>query len=815
MRLWFTLRWSARDLRKKWLQVAAIAFVIAIGTGVYSALGSTATWRRESNVDSFAMTGMYDLRVKAAEGATAPTGALLAVLQHLPDPSVVSVAEERLIEPTQVDASTPGRSILVPGRIVGVDVSGGGPQLMIPFVAPGDGRALAAGDDGGAIVVLERNFADFYDLPAGTTVRLSGDQSVTAVGLGLAPEYFFVTTEDGGFFAQANFAAVFVPLATAQRLTGLDGKVNDLVLKVRADVPVVEVKAQLAAAFAAADLGLGETVMTARDDTTYRLLYDDIDGDQKVNNVFAMLILAGAAFGAFNLASRMVEAQRREIGIAMALGSSRRQLALRPMLVGVQIALAGVVLGMGVGLLAIWALRPVYMTTLPMPVWHTGFQWAVFARGAALGFVLPLVATAWPVVRAVRMSPVDAITTTHRTARGGLAPLLRRLPWPRSAFRRMPIANVLRTPRRTLLTSLGIGAAVATLVAVLGMLDSFYGTVDANDREVLADHPDRVAVALDGFVKVDSDQFAVLSSSPTVGAIEPVLRVGGHVRAVGQPMTSGFDVIVEAIDMTSEVWTPTIAAGNSDHGIVISRTAADDLHLSVGDSVILTHPALSATGIAMVDTVVPIAGVHPSPYRFGVYLDRSQLAVFGADGLANAAYLLPSAGTTPDDVQRALFALPAVASVQPVSMSSTVLRNSMDSFTSVFRVLEGFILLLALLIAYNATSINADERARERATLFAFGLPVRRVMAIEIVEGLIYGLLGTAIGIGLGAVVVNWVASSVISTTMPELGMKVIISGTTILTAVLLGVVAVAVAPLLTLRRMRRMNVPGTLRIVE
>ena len=139
MRLWFTLRWSARDLRKKWLQVAAIAFVIAIGTGVYSALGSTATWRRESNADSFAMTGMFDLRVKAAEGATAPAGALLAVLQHLPDPSVVSVAEERLIEPTQVDASTPGRSILVPGRIVGVDVSGGGPQLMIPFVAAGDG----------------------------------------------------------------------------------------------------------------------------------------------------------------------------------------------------------------------------------------------------------------------------------------------------------------------------------------------------------------------------------------------------------------------------------------------------------------------------------------------------------------------------------------------------------------------------------------------------------------------------------------------------------------------------------------------------
>ncbi|MDO8389784.1 MAG: FtsX-like permease family protein [Actinomycetota bacterium] len=817
MRTLFVLRWSARDLRRKWLQVAAIAFVIAIGTGVYSALGSTSTWRRESNEASFQLTGMYDIRVRAAEGASVPQGAMLAALQHLADPSVVAIADERLITATQVDASTAERSILVPGRIVGLDVQSGQPRLTIPFVTPGEGRQLELADDGEAVAVLERNFADFYDLPAGAAVRLSGDRAVHVVGLGLAPEYFLVTTDDGGFFAQANFAAVFVSLATAQDLADMPGAVNDLVLQVRPGLDIEAVAAQVRDAFATADLGLGETVMVARDDDAYRLLYDDIEGDEKVNRVFAALILAGAAFGAFNLSSRMVEAQRREIGIAMALGSSRRQLALRPLLVGVQIALAGVVLGVMVGWVAIWALRPVYLDTLPMPVWHTSFQWSVFAQGAALGFVLPLLATAWPVLRAVRMTPVEAITTTHRTARRGLSPLLRHLPWPRSAFRRMPLGNVLRAPRRTLLTSLGIGAAIATLVAVLGMLDSFYGTIDTYDRELLADHPDRVAVALDTFVAVDGEEFSSIAESPTVGAITPVVRVGGRLRAVGPAGTdaSGFDVLVEAIDLDNDVWAPTFTAGGPGLGIVISAVAADDLDAAVGDTVVLTHPSLSAGGVTMTESEVRVTGIHPSPYRFAVYVDRAQLAVFGVAGLANQAYVLPAAGTTPDDVQRALFNLPAVASVQPVSMSSTVLRDTMQSFTSLFRVLEGFILLLALLIAYNATSINADERARERATLFAFGLPVRKVIGLEIVEGLLYGLLGTAVGIGLGAVVVRWVTSSVIATTMPELGMEVIVSGTTILTAMLLGVVAVAVAPLLTLRKLRRMDVPGTLRVVE
>ena len=143
----FLLRWSARDLRRRWLQVAAIALIIAIGTGVYSALGSTATWRRQSNDASFAALDMYDLRVKAADGVDAPTGAMLAALERLPD-GMVADAEERLVAPTQVDASTADRTVLVPGRIVGVDLTGEGPHLNRVWVEPGDGRTLTSTDAG-------------------------------------------------------------------------------------------------------------------------------------------------------------------------------------------------------------------------------------------------------------------------------------------------------------------------------------------------------------------------------------------------------------------------------------------------------------------------------------------------------------------------------------------------------------------------------------------------------------------------------------------------------------------------------------------
>ena len=812
MRPLFLLRWSGRDLRRRWLQVIAIALIIAVGTGVYSALGSTATWRRESNDASFEALGMYDVRVKTAEGVDASEGSMVAVLGGLPDRGDIANAEERLVVPTQVDASTPDQQILVPGRIVGVDVRDGGPRINKVWVAAGDGRTLTALDANADTAVLEDNFASFYGLPPSGSLNVAG-RSVEYVGKGLSPEYFFIVTEEGGFFAEANFAAVFTSLSTAQTLSGRPDRVNDLVVRVRPGADPHVVAQQIKSAFAGS--GLAVTVMERRDEDAYRLLYDDIEGDQKFWNVFAGLILAGAAFGAFNLASRMVEAQRREIGIGMALGIPRRELMLRPMLVGVEIAVLGVIFGVGMGLVVDALLASVFTGMLPLPVWHTAFQPATFARGAALGFMLPVIATAWPVWRAVRVLPVDAISTTHRSARGGLSRMLRHLRHPRSTWARMPVGNVLRTPRRTLLTAFGIAAAVVALISILGMLDSFVDTMDRNDREVVGQHPDRVAVAMEGFHDANGPEIAAIRARPSVGAVEPVLRFGGRLLVAGREPV---EVFVDAIDLGNDVWTPTVERGAiaADRGgLVISQEAAADLGVGPGEVVTLEHPAQRGNGLELVQTPVQIAATNPSPFRFSTYLDRSQLATLGMPDVVNQLYVLPAPGSTPQDVQRSLFGQPTVASAQPVAASSQVVKDSLDEFVGVFRVLELFILLLALLIAYNATSINTDERQREHATLFAFGLPLRRVLRMDIVEGLLIGLLGTVLGVVGGLLVLRWIVTALIGSTMPEMGLAVTLSPSTVATAFVLGVLAVAIAPLLTIRRLRHMNIPNTLRVVE
>ena len=100
------LKWSWRDLRSRWVQVAAIAIVIAVGTGLFSGLRSMNVWRGLSNDASYEAANTFDLRVALSAGSLVERGTLLDTLSEIDSTASVAVAEERLILPTQVSIET-------------------------------------------------------------------------------------------------------------------------------------------------------------------------------------------------------------------------------------------------------------------------------------------------------------------------------------------------------------------------------------------------------------------------------------------------------------------------------------------------------------------------------------------------------------------------------------------------------------------------------------------------------------------------------------------------------------------------------------
>lgn len=341
------------------------------------------------------------------------------------------------------------------------------------------------------------------------------------------------------------------------------------------------------------------------------------------------------------------------------------------------------------------------------------------------------------------MKPVDAIETGYRAAvGGGLAPLVRRVPLPGGTFAQMPLRDTLRSPRRTLMTVVGLAAVVAVIVTFLGMLDSFHAAIDRTEAEALRGEPARMTVELDRPYEASGPEVAAIVSTPEVGASQATLRLPSTLVSDGKQV----GVWVELLRPDAELWQPSVTAGLFEpgtDGILITEKAAEDLGVGVGDEVTLRHPRRTGPAtFELVETPVEVVGLNPNPFRFYAYLDSSQAALAGLAGTTNFLSVAPASGSTQDDVTRALFGLPGVASVEPVAAGTSSLRDYIDEFTVVFQIGAFTLMLLALLIAFNSTAINAEERAREHATLFAFGLPVRTVLRMSIVESLLQGALG-------------------------------------------------------------------------
>jgi putative ABC transport system permease protein len=162
-----------------------------------------------------------------------------------------------------------------------------------------------------------------------------------------------------------------------------------------------------------------------------------------------------------------------------------------------------------------------------------------------------------------------------------------------------------------------------------------------------------------------------------------------------------------------------------------------------------------------------------------------------------------------------VFSSPGVASAQPATSTVAAFRSALEDYTGILQVAAAIIFLLTGLVAFNAVTIGVEERTREQATMFAFGVPRSVVVAGLAVEGLVLGILGTAVGIAGGRALLAWIVERQVPEILPEIAVRAHLSGATLGTTALLGVLAVGAAPLLVIRRLRRMDVPSALRVAE
>jgi putative ABC transport system permease protein len=354
------------------------------------------------------------------------------------------------------------------------------------------------------------------------------------------------------------------------------------------------------------------------------------------------------------------------------------------------------------------------------------------------------------------------------------------------------------------------------------MLDSFGRSIDQGSEELTRGDPERVLVALDTFHPASGTGgggvVEEVAAQPAIGRTDEGIRLGA--LAVDPTDASGdhdIELLLELIDLDTAGWTPTIAQGDpaARGGILLAEKAAADLGVTPGDTVTIEHLAIGPLGPTRATSELVVDGVHPNPIRTFAYADLSLAERFGLAGAVNLLNAYPAEGATRGDVQRAAFDLDGVASTQAVARVSEIFDEALEQFVGFLYITAGFVFVLAILIAFNSSRITVEERRREHATMRAFGLPVRTVLGVVVRESVVVGVGATIVGLGAGTLILDWMLRSLTGSSLPDFGISVHLAPATLLAALVVGVVAVAVAPLLLVRRIRRMDIPDTLRVME
>jgi putative ABC transport system permease protein len=522
-------------------------------------------------------------------------------------------------------------------------------------------------------------------------------------------------------------------------------------------------------------------------------------GQHPHSKIMGFLLLAMSSFGLFalllsgilvvNLLTALMAAQIRQIGVMKTLGGTRRQIAGIYFGQALLLGVAAFVIAMPVGL---WGSRimcryfAVFLnfdiTSFAVPLW-------VYLLVAAVGFVVPLLAAAYPVWKGSGVSVREALDDygvgqkafgtsafdRMLTGLGGRARLL--LLALRNSFRRR--LRLALTMVSLVLAGLFFMAALNVRASLINTLDRLYDTMKYDLTVSLGgmysfEKVERATRNTPGVLQAEG-WFTTGGSLPTA---DPHSDNGGH-KLAGSNLHNGgqgggavghsggavdalrFSVV--GIPVETNLLKPNLLAGRGlqpgDTKVIVvnSRLASLLSEIKVGEEVKLQiGPALENW---------QVVGIAREPFSGPTaYIPRSYFERAGHAGLTNSIRLVvdktdaDSMNLIKADLDRNLEA----QSVRPLSSTSKDdLRYSADQhmvmiyiFLIVMSGILGGVGGLGLMTTMN---LNVLERRREMGVLRAIGASPSVVWLIVVTEGVVIGLLSWAL-----ATVMAWPISKAI-----------------------------------------------------
>ncbi|MBB4285966.1 ABC transporter permease [Roseospira goensis] len=724
-----------RDLWRIKGQAIAIGAVIAVGvlllvmmTGLVTSLDET----RRTYYERYRLADVFAPLTRAPDR-------VMTELAAIPG---VAAAEGRVAGGALIDL--PGADLPLQAQAVSLP-DFGAPRVNDVYLT--DGRRLDP--DRADEILLLTSFARAQGLRPGDTLSATmkgARRTFRVVGLAQSPEFLYTTPPGELAPDDARFGVIWMSRTALAAAYDMEGAFNEALLSLGP-------RANAAAVRAAVDRLLapygGQGAYGLEDHVSNRFVSEEIAGLRTTTTVVPPIFLAVAAFLLTIVISRMVQAEREQIGLLKAFGYSNLAVTVHYFKMILAIATAGALAGCLLGVAAGRSMVEFYLTFFKFPFLVFQTDPAAFVLGVLVS-VLAASAGGLVVLRGVfALTPATAMRppTPPNYARAGriAAGLGAWLDQPS----RMVLRRITRQPGRMAGAVVGIAAGLALCAGLLSILDSFNRVMD-----ITFDLADRSDVTVT-FVEAQGDKTILeLQRLPGVIAVEPMRVVPAVLRHGLNTYRGAVHGLVGAPRLNRALDQDSRPIRLREEGVILAVALADILEIAPGDALTVDvregrQPLLDLPVIGIAETLVGA----PAYMEIGA-LNRALREPHRVSG----AVLRIDTASGPA-IYRTLKDMPAVAGVSLKAQARDAVQSLIDSGAGAQRfVMAGLAFVITFGVVYNAARIAQAERTRDIASLRVLGFTRGEAAFVLLGELAVVTLAALPLGLALGALLATGLA---------------------------------------------------------
>ncbi len=538
----------------------------------------------------------------------------------------------------------------------------------------------------------------------------------------------------------------------------------------------------------AADNALDTTLMilTKDENISYAGPKGESDEGKTMGTILPILFLLIAVLTMVTTMHRLTAKEKTQIGTLKALGFKDRRIVRHYTSYALMIGLIGAVIGTVFGYLIGWLiLNPDGMmaTYIDIPEWRLCLPAFCIVTMAVIVALLTLIGYL-SVRKMLKGTAADALRPYTPKKMKKLI-FEKTALWEKLGFgTRWNLRDSMRHKSRTLMSLIGVLGCTIIIMAALGMGDTMTAFLDMYYDEAIH-YSSRINL---------SDQ------AETSQVDELIEKYSGDYNAsVGvqiEDKAVSLDVYCTPNDL---VRFPDESNGFikiGDDGAYLCMRLAKEFELSVGDTFTVSPYGSDK------EYTLRVAGFIRSVSE-NIVISPEYAESLEIPYTVNAIYT----GAAKEDISSDS----AIASVQ----SKQAIVDSFDSILELMNlmivILIAAAVVLGVVVLYNLGVMNYTERYREMATLKVVGFKDRKIGALLIGQNLWISIIGVAVGIPLGVLVLDYLINALAS----EYEMRTTVDLTTYLLSILLTVGVSLLVSFMVARKNRRIDMVEALKGAE